>query len=67
MKNTSFGFDKAQTILKEKDTRTLSVILTDLRRSGWLEVQLDSQDMRRRKYTLTTPESIVEKVGKVEF
>lgn len=63
-KNHEFDFVEARALLKEKDPKTLSVILSDLRRSGWLKTNLDPQDARKRTYRLRPLQDIVEEIAK---
>jgi hypothetical protein len=62
-KDQEFDFREAQALLNEKDDRTLSVILSDLRKSGWLEASLGEEDTRKRKYRLVAPQDAVEQLG----
>ena len=62
-KSEEFDFNEAQTLLKEKDARVLSVVLSDLRKYGWLVSSLAFQDSRKRKYRLTPPQEAVEQIG----
>lgn len=62
-KGEEFDFNEAQILLKEKDARVLSVVLSDLRKYGWLVSSLAFQDSRKRKYCLTSPQDAVEQIG----
>ena len=62
-KHTEFKYDEIRDLLNERDDRTLSVILSDLRRYGWLEVKLDLEDTRKRNYRLKNPTEIVEEIA----
>jgi len=42
----------------------LSIVLSELRRFGWLTLALDPQDARKRIYTLKSPEEMVRKIAK---
>jgi len=61
-RNQNFDFDEAQRLLREKDDKTLSVILSDLRKHGWLEASLDPNDTRKRTYRLKPPQDVVENI-----
>jgi hypothetical protein len=37
----------------------VSIVLSALRKSGWMEVKLNSEDLRKRKYQLKNPEKAV--------
>lgn len=58
-----FNFDQAGKILNEKDPKTLSVVLSELRKFGWLTVELDSLDSRKRIYKLKAPEVILDEIA----
>ncbi|MEM3700188.1 MAG: hypothetical protein QXL57_04915 [Candidatus Bathyarchaeia archaeon] len=62
-KNQNFDFDEARRLLKEKDDKTVSVILSDLRKHGWLKTFLDPNDARKRTYQLKSPQDIVEEIA----
>ena len=52
-----FSHDDASGILNQ--TNTVSVLLSGLRRAGWLQTRLDPEDGRRRIYKLKSPEQAV--------
>jgi len=57
-----FRFEDASKILKEKmrDTEEqINVILSELRKKGWLEVEFDPEDARKRIYKLKSNEEII--------
>jgi hypothetical protein len=62
-KNQEFTFDEARRLLREKNDKTLSVILSELRKHGWLETLLDAKDARKRNYHLRPPKDIVEEIA----
>jgi type I restriction enzyme M protein len=45
------------------DKTTLSVILSQIRKAGWLETRLDENDGRKRKYRLIPPTKIINNLG----
>ena len=53
-KSREFTFEQARKILKT--SAGINVFFSDLRKSGWLEVRLDSKDNRKRVYKLLSPE-----------
>ena len=61
-KNAELKYDQIRDLLMEKDDRTLSVILSALRKYGWLETKLDPSDTRRRKYRLRDPNEVMEEI-----
>lgn len=62
-KNDRFDYDEVRRLLNEKDDRTLSVILSDLRKSGWLEIALDPNNARKRTYKLKHIQDIIEEIA----
>jgi len=48
------------------DERMVSVILSEMRKAGWLEMRLDSIDVRKRLYKLKAPDGVVRKIAKGE-
>src|SRR4030067_384120 len=61
-KESSFRFEDAAKILKDKmrdDERQVNVFLSELRKGGWLEVEFNREDARKRIYKLKSIEEIV--------
>ncbi len=56
----SFSYQDAFSVL-EKDSM-LSIALSQLRRSGWLEITFNPDDARKRLYTLKDPKQAVEEM-----
>jgi len=42
----------------------ISIILSDLKKAGWLEVRLDPNDSRKRLYKLIGPEDALKEIAK---
>jgi len=63
-KNKEFDYDEAVKILKEQKERLVSVILSELKKHGWLTIKLDSEDSRKRIYTLKSPEESIKEIEK---
>lgn len=55
-----FGHNDAFKVLN-KD-KMLSIVLSELRQNGWLEMKLDPKDARKRIYKLKNPEQIVKEM-----
>jgi len=55
-KNEEFGHEDAFKELNEKDDNLISVVLSQLRKHGWLTINLDPNDSRKRIYKLKSPE-----------
>ncbi|MEE8167887.1 MAG: hypothetical protein V3T58_03320 [Candidatus Hydrothermarchaeales archaeon] len=64
-KGKDFGYEEASKVLKEKDKNLVSVVLSQLRKHGWLIIKLHPKDSRKRIYKLKSPEKAIEelKVG----
>lgn len=58
-----FTNDKALNALKEKDSHILSVLFYDLKRMGWIEVNRDPNDKRRKIYKLKEPNKAVKEMA----
>ena len=50
---------------KFKD-KMLSIVLSELRQAGWLEMKLSPEDARKRIYKLKSPEQAVKEMEKIE-
>jgi type I restriction enzyme M protein len=48
------------------ENETLGVILSAVRKAGWLETKLDPNDLRKRVYTLKSPEEVVKEITRDE-
>lgn len=61
-KHSSFRFEDATNILKEKNQDSndqVNVFLAELRKKGWLTVEFDPEDARKRIYKLKSKEEII--------
>jgi len=63
LKNKKFDFDTAQKILKD-NISSLNVALSELRKLGWLKVEFDPSDARKRVYKLEPLEKAFEELAK---
>ena len=59
-KDKEFTFEQAEKVLK--DNAGINVFLSDLRKAGWLEVNLNSDDTRKRVYKLKNPEEALKEM-----
>ncbi len=62
-KDKEFTFEQAEKILK-KNQKGINVFFSDLRKAGWLEVSLNSDDTRKRVYNLKSPEQAYKEMNK---
>lgn len=54
-----FNFDIARKILKKDQSKIVSIILSELRKSGWIEItKFDPNDSRKRYYKLNKLDQI---------
>ena len=53
-----FSFEEAQKALKE-DNKFLSVVLSEMKKEGWLTLELDPEDARKRLYKLQSLEEVM--------
>ena len=62
-KDKEFNHEQATKTLPD-DERMVSVILSEIRKAGWLEMRLDPEDARKRLYRLKSPEEVVKEIAK---
>ena len=60
--DNDFSFEEAQKTLKE-DNKFLSVVLSDIKKEGWLTLELDPEDARKRLYKLLSLEEVMKKTA----
>ncbi|MEM2144995.1 MAG: class I SAM-dependent DNA methyltransferase [Candidatus Jordarchaeaceae archaeon] len=64
-KDSSFSFDDAVKVLEEKNKdnkEEVPVFLSELRKAGWLQTELDSSDARKRVYRLKSSKEVISKL-----
>ena len=61
-KDKDFSFEDAKKTLKE-DNNFLSVILSEMKKEGWLTLELDPEDARKRLYRLIPLEEVMKKTA----
>ena len=60
-KDKEFNHEEAlKTLNKDK---MLSIVLSELRQAGWLEMKLSPEDARKRIYKLKSPEQAVKEMN----
>jgi len=62
-KDKEFTFDKAVKVLKDKEA-VVSVFLSDLRKAGWIQVNLSQKERRQRVYKLKSPAEAIKDMNK---
>lgn len=63
LKSKKFSYESAKKILKDKNT-VLSVVLSELKKAGWLSVDLNPNDTRKRVYKLLPLKKAFEELAK---
>ena len=57
-------FDHGQASKALNDDKMTSIILSDLKKAGWLEIKLHPEDSRKRIYKLKNPEDAITEIEK---
>jgi len=60
-----FTFAEAEKALDGDDSRMAAVVLSELKRSGWLDVTVDAENARKKLYRFTHPE-VMKEVAKID-
>ena len=63
MNEKKFEFKDAKKVLKEDNDKRLSVILSDFRKKGWLEVELHPDTSKKRLYKLKSPNIAMKEIA----
>ena len=58
-KDEKFEFEEAKRTLNEDNDKRLSVILSDFKKNGWLNVELHPESSRKRLYKLKSPDKVM--------
>ncbi len=61
-KNKEFNHDEASKTLN--NDKMVSIILSELKQRGWLEIRLHPKDSRKRLYKLISPEEAIKEMSK---
>ena len=59
LKDNKFEFNEAKEKLNETDNKRLSVILSDIKKHGWIEIELHPKSSRKRLYKLKSPKQVM--------
>ncbi len=62
-KDKTFTNQEALAVLKEKDPHLLSVFFYDLKKYGWIEINRDKIDKRKKVYNLKSPEEAIKEIA----
>jgi hypothetical protein len=57
--NKKFTLEEGKEAIKE-ETQIMLVLLSRLRKAGWIEVEFDTKDARKRVYTLKPLDKVME-------
>ncbi len=63
LKDREFTHNQAVKILPD-NKQMVSLILSEIRKAGWLEMRLDPKDARKRLYRLKSPEYMIKEIAK---
>lgn len=61
-KDNEFTFQEAMETIKEDDKIYMSMVLSELRKAGWLTIKINPDDARKRIYKLILPQEAIEKI-----
>jgi type I restriction enzyme M protein len=61
-KDKTFSFEEAKNALKE-DNKFLSVVLSEMKKEGWLSLELNPEDARKRLYKLKSLEEVMKRTA----
>ncbi len=56
-----FTFEQAKNTLEEDDDKFVSVVLSELDKLGWIDIELDPEDRRKRLYKLKSLDTVIKK------
>ena len=58
-----FTNNEAREVLKEKNEHNISVFFYNLKKSGWIDIERNEEDKRKKIYKLNEPNAIIEKMA----
>ena len=61
-RDNEFTFKEAKKTIKEEDKVYASMVLSELRKAGWIEIKINPDDARKRIYKLVMPETAIENI-----
>jgi DNA-binding HxlR family transcriptional regulator len=65
-KSRHFTFSEAEKALDGDDSRMVAVVLSELKRAGWIAASVDAENPRKKLYRFTHP-ATMEEVVKIDF
>lgn len=63
--NDEFTFEEARKLLEDSE-ETLNVVISEMKKAGYVGVSVDSKDGRKRLYKLISPDEMVENLEKAK-
>ena len=61
-RENQFEYQQAKKARSEKNDKLLLVVISDLKKHGWLAVEQNPEDKRKSVYSLTSPNKAVEEI-----
>ena len=58
-----FTNEMALKVLKDKNRHILSVLFYDLKKAGWIQIERDEKDQRKKKYKLKEPNELIKEIS----
>jgi len=63
-RNKKIGFKDVTETLKEENNKRVTVILSELKKSGWISAEKSKDDKRKGVYQLRFPEGVINEIAK---
>lgn len=61
-----FTFEQAKKLLGDSE-ETLNVVISEMKKAGFIEMSINSEDKRKRLYKLISPDEMIENLEKAEM
>lgn len=61
-KDKEFSYQQVMETINKNSRIYTSLVLSELRKAGWLEIKINPEDARKRIYTLYKPEEVITKI-----
>jgi len=62
-KEKGFAYCQASELLNENNEKRMNVIISSLRKEGWLRSEKNSEDRRKKIYYLKPPEDAIKEIA----